>query len=181
MLDRWTPPIDNRVVVPFLAALSYLRSLSVGGSFRTEQEVGMMRRPGFWKIIVPASKQKGGQYYLNPDLLRLTQHGQFEKQSSYMVASVSDSYFEALVHLLQDRFSATVSLRRDLYDQLAASLPRRQEPPRIELPPRPDRHPEKQEKELQPELNELPIFYILNFKHYRGLKLEPYNKFESSQ
>ncbi|MCK5280886.1 MAG: hypothetical protein KAK04_20170, partial [Cyclobacteriaceae bacterium] len=88
----------------------------------TSGNLGIMRQYDVFKIIMPASKVKGGKYFLDKDILALVHGRKFEKISDRMIASMDEDRIDDLIHVLQNNHSASVELSQDQYLQIAATL-----------------------------------------------------------
>ncbi|MDQ3073553.1 MAG: strawberry notch C-terminal domain-containing protein, partial [Bacteroidota bacterium] len=98
MPEYWVPEdqSSSKVTVPILKALKIIRSMGMGSQVNTENGISLLRRPGSYKMIVPASKTRGGEYYLDAEILALVERNLFEKVSDKMVAIVPEDNIENL-------------------------------------------------------------------------------------
>ena len=154
MPENWSPGEENqqKVTVPLLRALKIVLSLTVGGQITTNNDVSLFRQPGKYKIIVSSSRSKAGDIYLDPDILKLVDKNNFEKVSSSMAATLDENKITKLVTILQDKFSASVTLNLSQFDLIKDELPKRpvrERPvinaerkqrivPEVQLPPPPE-------------------------------------------
>lgn len=153
MPENWNPGEEHqqKVTVPISRALKIVLSLTVGSQITTNNGVSLFRQPGKYKIIVSSSRSKAGDIYLDPDILKLVDKNNFEKISSSMAATLDDDKITKLVTILQDKFSASVTLTLSQFDLIKDELPKRpvrerpvinterkqRTAPEIQLPPPP--------------------------------------------
>ena len=94
-----------------------IKSIS-SGSVITSGHISIQRYGDGFRIYVPASKTKGGDVYLHPELLKLVNNGNFEKASDKMVAVFPFERLEEVALILQDRFGVTVELSEQQFSTL---------------------------------------------------------------
>jgi len=118
MPENWIPEehVGDKVVVPIAKALTIIKSLSNGAAIFTNNDIGIFKHGDQYKIIVPASRQKGGEIYLDKDILELVDNSNFEKVSDKMVAMLNHKKIEPFVEILQTKFSSAVTLTTFQFD-----------------------------------------------------------------
>lgn len=118
MPENWIPAehIGDKVVVPIGKAITIIKSLSNGAAIYTNNDVAIFKHGDQYKVIVPASRQKGGEIYLDKDLLELVDGKNFEKTSDKMVATFPSKKIEPFVEILQSKFSSAVTLTTFQFD-----------------------------------------------------------------
>jgi hypothetical protein len=148
MPENWIPAeqIGDQVVVPIGKALTIIKSLSNGAAIYTNNDIAIFKHGDQYKVIVPASRQKGGEIYLDKELLEIVDGNNFEKTSDKMVAVFPFKKIEHFIEILQTKFSSAVTLTKFQFDLIkdekhARHTTRKQ----IELPPKRN---EKEENEL---------------------------------
>lgn len=100
----------EKVSVPILKAFKVIQSLSNGDKITTENGTSIFSTRGEFKIIVPASKQKGGDVFLDKDILKLVENHNFEKHSSTMVAVLLEKNLEEFLKILQSKFNDSLEI-----------------------------------------------------------------------
>jgi hypothetical protein len=120
MPENWIPAenIGDKVVVPIAKALTIIKSLSNGAAIYTNNDVAIFKHGDQYKVIVPASRQKGGEIYLDKDILELVDGKNFEKTSDKMVATFPHKRIEPFVEILQTKFSSAVTLTTFQFDMI---------------------------------------------------------------
>lgn len=110
--ENWNPgeQVQDKVVVPILKALPLIRSITQNGQIATNNGISFFRQGDDYKIIVSASRSKGGVIYLDKDILALVENNNFEKTSTSMVAKLVASKIDALVEILQQNHSVSVTI-----------------------------------------------------------------------
>ena len=112
MPEYWEPEgeMENMVTVPVARAEKIIRSSVKGNGITTENNTSIFNTGDELKIIVPGSKQRGGEVFLDADILKLVEKNNFEKASDKMVAYMKTSKLPELLHILQDKFNDSVKL-----------------------------------------------------------------------
>lgn len=128
MPEYWEPANDvqQKTVVPISRAMKIIRSLTTGASITTKNGVSLFKQPGKFKIVVSAARSKGGDTFLDPDLLALVDNNNFEKVSDRMTASVSEDRVVDFVQILQEKFNDSVSLSPSQYDLIKGEIPKKE-------------------------------------------------------
>jgi hypothetical protein len=125
MPDNWIPKeeTNGKVNVPIGKALKVIASLTVGNSINTNNGVGIIRHSNYYKIIVPASHQRGGMFYKDADILKLVEKNNFEKLSDKMVALLNLDNINKLIEILQNKHGSNVTLSASQFDIIKSDLP----------------------------------------------------------
>jgi predicted RNA methylase len=128
MPEFWEPgnDVQQKTVVPVSRAMKVIRSLTTGGSITTKNGVSLFRQGNKFKIVVSAARSRGGDTYLDPDLLKLVDRNNFEKISDRMTASVDEDLIDQFVHVLQEKFNDSVSLNPSQYELIRNEIPKRE-------------------------------------------------------
>lgn len=128
MPEYWEPgnEVQQKTVVPISRALKIIRSLTTGASITTKNGISFFKQHGKFKIIVSAARSKGGDTYLDPDLLNLVDHNNFEKVSDRMTASLEEDRIDTLVQVLQEKFNDSVSLNPVQYELIKSEIPKKE-------------------------------------------------------
>ena len=127
MPEYWEPnnDIQQKTVVPIARAIKIIRSLTVGASITTKNAISIFRQPDKFKIMVASARSKGGEIYLDPDILQIVDKNNFEKVSDKMVATINETKIDKLVELLQEKFSDSVSLSPAQFDIIKGEVTKR--------------------------------------------------------
>ena len=127
MPEYWEPnnDIQQKTVVPIARAIKIIRSLTVGASITTKNAISIFRQPDKFKIMVASARSKGGEIYLDPDILLIVDKNNFEKVSDKMVATINETKIDKLVELLQEKFSDSVSLSPAQFDIIKGEVTKR--------------------------------------------------------
>lgn len=118
--------VQQKTVVPISRAMKIIRSLITGASITTKNGVSIFKQPGKFKIVVSSARSKGGDTYLDPDLLNLVDRNNFEKVSDRMTASLEENLIDDFVKVLQEKFNDSVSLNPSQYELIRSELPKRE-------------------------------------------------------
>jgi hypothetical protein len=141
MPENWVPAeqIGDKVVVPVAKAITIIKSLANGAAIFTNNNIGMFPHGEGYKVIVPASRAKGGEIYLDGDILKIVDNHNFEKVSDKMVATFPFKKVEEFVAILQIKFSSAVTLTSLQFDIIKDEKhARHTSRKKIELPPKID-------------------------------------------
>ena len=122
--ENWQPSEqgDGKVNVPIGKAVKVVASLTPGNSVLTNNGVSIIRQRDDFKIIVTASRQRGGMIYLDEDILKLVNKHLFEKVADKMVATMDTKYIKELVMLLQNKHGSSLTLNASQFDTIKNSL-----------------------------------------------------------
>lgn len=124
----------KKVMLPMYLALPFIKQLSIGQSIQsTDRVIGLIRQYNGFKILVPASKTKGGKVYMDEKLNELVEGGKFEKSSNYMVALVKEEHLAQALQELQ-RLGGSVEVDEKQYAQIESTLEEYKPKEVIELP-----------------------------------------------
>ena len=112
MPEYWEPEEDlaDRVSVPVARAEKVIKSLIKGNGLTTENETSIFNTGDGFKIIVPASRQKGGDVFLDANILKLVTKHNFEKTADKMIAFMDAQYLTEFLAILQSKFNDSVKL-----------------------------------------------------------------------
>jgi hypothetical protein len=141
MPENWLPMDkggEEKVVVPIVKALPLIRSIQNGHGMSCNNNMSIFKRGYQYQLILPASRQKGGDIYLDKEILQLVDKGMFEKISDKMVATMSDTHIDKLIHLLQTNHSLSMAIPRHQLSVIEKEIVRHSTRRQIELPPKED-------------------------------------------
>jgi phage N-6-adenine-methyltransferase len=135
--ENWNPgeEVQDKVVVPIIKALPLIKSIVQNGHIVTNNGISFFRYGHDYKVIVAASRSKGGDIYLDKRILELVNNYNFEKTADKMVAVVPLHHIEKLVAVLQEYHSVSITVSshhlKDLSKETVSYSTRK----KIELPP----------------------------------------------
>lgn len=141
MPENWLPMDkggEEKVVVPIVKALPLIRSIQNGHGMSCNNNMSIFKRGYQYQLILPASRQKGGDIYLDKEILQLVDKGMFEKISDKMVATMSDTHIDKLIQLLQTNHSLSMAIPRHQLSVIEKEIVRHSTRRQIELPPKED-------------------------------------------
>jgi len=112
MPEYWEPSeeLEDAVTVPVARAEKVIASSVKGNGITTENGTTILNTGEGLKIIVPGSKQNGGDVFLDEDILKLVDKNNFEKTSDKMVAFLKPKYLSQFLQILQAKFNDSVKL-----------------------------------------------------------------------
>ncbi len=90
------------VVVPLMRAFAHIQSQGYGKMVTLSHDISIVNNDGQYTVRFPASKKRGGDFYLNDDLIKLTIENKFEKVSSTMRGTISAENFKAFLTKLNE-------------------------------------------------------------------------------
>lgn len=97
--------MDSKVAIPIARAEKIIKGLLSGKGISTENGTSIFNTGDSFKIIVPASKQRGGDVFLNADILALVDGNNFNKTADKMVAIIDDKNLKPFLEILQNAFN----------------------------------------------------------------------------
>jgi hypothetical protein len=137
MPENWDPgeQIQDKVVVPIIKALPLIKSLVQNNFILTNTGISFFRQGNHYRIIVAGSRSKGGDIYLDKEILALVEQSNFEKVSDKMVAMIEDSRISQLVEIIQKNHSCSVTINSAQMRDIEHTSHRYNNRKVIELPP----------------------------------------------
>jgi predicted RNA methylase len=144
MPENWNPTeqVQDKVVVPILKALPLIKSLTYNNQIVANNGLSFFRTGDGYKLIVSASRSRGGDIYLDHQLLELIDKNNFEKVSDKMVAILPEQNIDKAVELLQTNHSLSVTIHSHQLKDLKIDGTKYRNRKKIELP---DEEPEPAE------------------------------------
>jgi C-terminal domain on Strawberry notch homologue/P-loop containing NTP hydrolase pore-1 len=120
MPENWNPSeqIQDRVVVPIIKGAMLIKSLVQNAHIVTNNGISFFKTGDYFKIIVAASKARGGDIYLDKDILALVEKNNFEKTSDKMVALLHERNIGKLIELLQTNHSCSLTINTSQFNQI---------------------------------------------------------------
>jgi hypothetical protein len=136
MPEHWDPTdqIQDRVVVPIIKALPIIKSLTQGSHIVTNNGLSFFRHGDFFKLIIASSRVRGGDIYLDKEILELVEKNNFEKMSDKMVAMLPYQNIDKLVEVLQRNHSLSITIQSYQVKDLNNDVTRYRNRKKIELP-----------------------------------------------
>ncbi|HEV8283811.1 MAG TPA: DNA methyltransferase [Chitinophagaceae bacterium] len=137
MPEHWDPKekVQDNVVVPILKALPIIKSLVQDKHIVTNNGISIFRTKDHFKIIVSASRSKGGDIYLDKQILEIVEKNNFEKTSDKMIAVLPEKKIDELVELLQVNHGCSVTIQAHQLKDLKVGAIQYSNRKKIELPP----------------------------------------------
>jgi hypothetical protein len=139
--EEWQPKElgKQKVTVPILKALPLINSMSIGTAVYDSGGLAFFKMPDYnYRIIVPASRAKGGAIYMDQEIWPLVQNNKFETSSDKMQATVPEKNITALVEILQRKHSLSVELGLNQLSLVQSDNVKVSSRKKIELPPSED-------------------------------------------
>jgi predicted RNA methylase len=164
MPEYWEPgdEVQQKIVVPISRTMKVIRSMTIGSSITTNNLISIFKQSGVaYKILVSSARSRGGDVYLDPDILEIVDRKNFEKISDKMTAIVHEDNIDRFVEILQEKFNDSISLNQSQYELVKSEIPKKVERPQfnpVMLP----KQPQVNELELEAMALELEL-ELLNF------------------
>lgn len=111
--------MEEKIAVPVARALKIIASTIKGNAVTTDNGTTIFNMGETYKILVPASKQKGGDVFLDPDILDLVVTNNFEKTADKMVAHLPHKKLGDLLNILQTKFNDSIKIESYQFDLIA--------------------------------------------------------------
>ncbi len=136
MPENWNPgeQVQDRVVVPIIKALPLIKSLTHNNQIVTNNGLSIFRVSDGYKLIIAASRSRGGDIYLDETILKLVEKNNFEKVAEKMVAVLPEKNINKLIEQLQNKHSLSVTIRSSDLKNIASDNVRYSNRKKIELP-----------------------------------------------
>jgi hypothetical protein len=101
--------------VPIKRARKYIQQLPLGDFIESSAGEIVIANTGnnYWEIEVPASKAKGGKFYLDEGMKGLVKDGRFDKVGNAMRAEFKRDNLDKLIDILQKDFGISVRLSQE--------------------------------------------------------------------
>lgn len=111
--------MEEKIAVPVARALKVIASTIKGNAVTTDNGTAIFNMGDTYKIVVPASRQKGGEVFLDPDILNLVVNHNFEKTSDKMVAHLPHKKLSELLNILQTKFNDSIKIQSYQFDLIS--------------------------------------------------------------
>lgn len=108
---------NNKIAVPINKALRTIRGLSTGQAVFMGDWSITRTYQGNYMLIGPGTKQKGGNVFLNKNLLDIV--GRFEKISNRMKATFEDRDLQRVTDILHQDHNMSVEMERDDFNEIS--------------------------------------------------------------
>ena len=95
-----------------------IKSLVQNAGITTNNGISFFKTGDYFKIIVAASRAKGGDIYLDKEILQLVEKNNFEKLSDKMVALLPEKNIAKLIELLQVNHSCSLTISTSQFNQI---------------------------------------------------------------
>lgn len=159
--ENWNPgeQVADNVTVPIIKALPLIRSIVNGGQMNTDNGLSFFRKGDEFRVIVSGSRQRGGDIFLDKDLLALVRGNNFEKVSSNMSAWLPQAGINDFVRVLGEKHGMSVTVNSAQFSQLeqgnthAATR-------RIIVPPPPVDEQAEQQAQVEPEQDDMDMLEL---------------------
>lgn len=151
MPEHWDAgkEVADRVTVPIINTLPLIKSIVHGGHMITNNGLSFFKQNRQYRIIVGGSRAKGGDIYLDKELLPLVTGNNFQKSADKMVAMVDEDKITDVVQVLQKNHSLSMTISNVQFQHLEKQSSGIYSIRPILLPPPVDRDAEIQAAENQ--------------------------------
>jgi len=138
MPEHWSAEKETsgKIIVPIAKALKIIRSTSNGNAIYASHNIAFFKQyDGTFRVAVPASKKKGGEIFLDEDLLKLVRGNNFEKVGDRMASYLEENDLESFLTILQEKLGVTVSLNQTQIDSVGLVVTKTKKRVKIKAPP----------------------------------------------
>lgn len=120
MPENWNPNEQgqDRIVVPIIKGAVLIKSLVQNSHIVTNNGISFFKAGEYFKIIVGGSRSKGGDVYLDKQILELVEKNNFEKTADKMFANIHESKIDKLIEILQVNHSSSLTITPSQFAQL---------------------------------------------------------------
>ncbi len=112
MPENWKPGElgKQKVTIPIQQGLKLLQSLTQGHSLLASDNISFIKGHNSYTIVVPASRSKGGDIYMDEEIWPLIVNNKFELASDKMKATLPEDNIEKLAEILQRKHSISLKV-----------------------------------------------------------------------
>ncbi len=137
MPENWNPgeQVQDKVVVPILKAAPIVKSLVQNSQIITNNGLSFFRTGSHFKLIISASRARGGDIYLDKNILELVEKNNFEKVSDKMVAMLPEKNIDKLLEILQTTHGCSITIHSSDLKNIKSNAGRYSSRKKIKLPP----------------------------------------------
>jgi len=137
MPENWNPgeQIQDKVVVPILKAAPIVKSMVQNSQIVTNNGLSFFRTGNHFKLIISASRVRGGDIYLDKNILELVEKNNFEKVSDKMVAMLPEKNIDKLLEILQTTHGCSITIHSSDLKNIKSDGGRYSNRKKIKLPP----------------------------------------------
>ena len=137
MPENWNPgeQVQDKVVVPILKAAPIVKSLVQNSQIITNNGLSFFRTGNHFKLIISASRARGGDIYLDKNILELVEKNNFEKVSDKMVAMLPEKNIDKLLEILQTTHECSITIHSSDLKNIKSDAGRYSNRKKIKLPP----------------------------------------------
>lgn len=135
MPDNWKPgEKQERTLVPIVKATQVFKELEPGFEITTNSGAVFERNyNNTFSLYVPGSKAKGGEVFLDADILNIVEGNNFNMVSGKMKAVFKLKDLETMIFYFQEKFSASVNVHQNIYEMLMEKNPVLRKPEPVKL------------------------------------------------
>ncbi len=137
MPENWNSgeQVQDKVVVPILKAAPIVKSLVQNSQIITNNGLSFFRTGNHFKLIISASRARGGDIYLDKNILELVEKTNFEKVSDKMVAMLPEKNIDKLLEILQTTHGCSITIHSSDLKNIKSDTGRYSNRKKIKLPP----------------------------------------------
>ncbi len=137
MPENWNPgeQVQDKVVVPILKAAPIVKSLVNNSQIITNNGLSFFRTGSYFKLIIAASRVRGGDIYLDKNILELVEKNNFEKVADKMVAMLPEKNIDKLLEILQTTHGCSITIHSSDLKNIKSDAGRYSNRKKIKLPP----------------------------------------------
>ncbi len=112
MPENWKPGDlgKQKVTIPIQQGLKLLQSLTQGHSLMASDNISFIKGHNSYTVVVPASRSKGGDIYMDEEIWPLIVNNKFELASDKMKAILPEDNIEKLAEILQRKHSISLKV-----------------------------------------------------------------------
>lgn len=112
------------VTVNLLRAMGHIRSAKEGSPVKLSNSLTITRVGQDYQLRIPASKKKGGEFFMDEKLNDVTIGKKFEKVSDTMRGTISGDNLDKLLTILDGRFKVNIELTLEQFERIKEEVER---------------------------------------------------------
>lgn len=125
--------LSNQVTVPIGRAYKVIASTVKGNGITTVNGTSIFNQGDTYKIVAPASKQRGGDVFLDADILKLVERHNFDKTADKMVALIKHHHLKDLLNIMQIKFNDALTISMNQFSLIKNETSEHKERHKIKL------------------------------------------------
>ncbi len=119
MPEYWeVEEFEDTISVPIERAYKIIASLVRNNGITSQNGISIFNQGELYRIIVPGSKAKGGDVFLDADILKLVSKNNFERTGDKMTAYLPAENLKSFLAIVQEKFNDSLEITSDQFKRI---------------------------------------------------------------